>query len=204
LRLAFYGGRNYGPVNVSATMGAGLDYLTQKRPFGAAGTAEGDHLGQEANAAGQAALPLEIGGGVTITPRVGLRFAYAHANGFGESGANGQDLTVGTDNVRSLQPYAQLAFGKAFGDAWRPMSIELRAGYARELLGTGRTVSVDAQDGTTFAAPGTSLPRDQLTAGVSVSVQPSKSLLLSLGYDAVIMTGHASAQAGSLKLSYSF
>jgi fibronectin-binding autotransporter adhesin len=41
-----------------------------------------------------------------------------------------QDLSVGRDNVRSLQPYVQIAFDKAFGN-------EVRIGYAHELLGTG-------------------------------------------------------------------
>ena len=57
-------------------------------------------MGQEVTAGGQASLPMPLGG-VTVTPRVGARFAYFHANGFGESGAGGQNLNVGTDNVRS-------------------------------------------------------------------------------------------------------
>jgi autotransporter-associated beta strand protein/autotransporter passenger strand-loop-strand repeat protein len=203
LRAAFYGGRTLGPVDLSAALGAGVDFLSQKRPFGAVGTAEGDHIGQEATAAAQAAMPLTLGS-VTVTPRIGMRFSYLHANGFSESGANGQDLTVGTDNVRSLQPYAQITFDKDFGNALRPVNVELRVGYARELLGTGRTVTVGAQDGTLFAAPGTSLPRDQLTTGVSVSMQPTKALTVSVGYDALIATSHASAQAAGLKLDYRF
>jgi autotransporter passenger strand-loop-strand repeat protein len=203
LRAALYGSKAFGSVDVSATVGAGVDFLTQKRPFGAAGTAEGDHVGQEATAAMQAALPLALGG-VTVTPRIGLRFSYLHANGFTESGANGQDLAVGTDNVRSLQPYAQVTFDKDFGSQLRPLNFELRVGYARELLGTGRTVTVGAQDGTLFAAPGTTLPRDQLTTGASIAMQPTKALTLSLDYDALISTGHASAQAARVRIDYRF
>jgi autotransporter-associated beta strand protein len=203
LRAALYGARTFGPVDVSATVGAGVDFLSQKRPFGTVGTAEGDHVGQEASAAAQAALPLALGG-VKVTPRIGMRFSYLHANGFGESGANGQDLTVGTDNVRSLQPYAQISFDKDFGNQLRPMNLELRVGYARELLGTGRTVTVGAQDGTLFAASGTTLPRDQLTAGVSLGMQPTKALSVSIDYDALIATGHASAQAAHLQVGYRF
>jgi outer membrane autotransporter protein len=203
LRAAFYGGRTIGPVDVSGVVGAGIDFLSQKRPFAAIGTAEGDHIGQEATAAAQAAMPLSIGG-MTVTPRIGMRFSYLHANGFSESGANGQDLNVGTDNVRSLQPYAQITFDKSFGNQLKPVNLELRVGYARELLGTGRVVTVGAQDGTLFAAPGTSLPRDQFTTGVSVSMQPTKALTVSVGYDALIATSHASAQAATLKLDYRF
>ncbi len=89
LRAAVYGNRWLGPVGVSATLGYGLDFLSQKRPFGAAiGTATGDHMGQEVTAASQASLPMTFAG-LTLTPRLGLRYAYVHGNAFAEGGANG-------------------------------------------------------------------------------------------------------------------
>ncbi|MFP3246936.1 MAG: autotransporter domain-containing protein, partial [Paraburkholderia sp.] len=203
LRVALYGSRWLGPVGVSATAGYGLDFLSQKRPFGSIGTAEGDHMGQEFTTAGQASLPLTLGS-VVLTPRLGLRYAYFHGNGFGESGANGQDLSVGTDNVHSLQPYAEVTLDKSFGNAWKPVDVQLRVGYAHEVLDTSRTMTVTAQDGTVFAAPGTTLPRSYLTTGVSVSLQPLKALTVSLGYDALINTGHTSAQSGNVRVGYSF
>ncbi|MBB2932961.1 autotransporter-associated beta strand protein, partial [Paraburkholderia silvatlantica] len=203
LRAALYGRRRVGPVDLGATLGAGLDFLSQKRPFGPLGTAEGDHMGQEFNVGGQASLPMTFGD-VRITPRVGLRYAYFHANGFDESGAGGQDLVVGTDNVRSLQPYVAVTVDKAFGDALRPVNAELRIGYAHELLDANRTLSVTSLDGTVFAAPGTSLPRGYLSAGASVTLHPAKHLDVSLGYDAVINTTHVSAQQGSLQVGYRF
>ncbi len=203
IRVAAYGSRWFGGVGLSATAGYGLDFLSQKRPFGAVGTADGDHLGHEFTLGGQASLPLTFGS-LVITPRVGLRYAYLHANGFGESGASGQNLSVGTDNVHSLQPYAEVTLDKAFGNALKPVNVQLRLGYAHELLNTNRTVTVAAQDGTEFVAPGTSLPRGYLTTGVSVSMQPTKALTVSLGYDALINTTHASEQTGSLKAAYRF
>jgi fibronectin-binding autotransporter adhesin len=62
-----------------------------------------------------------------------------------------QDLSVGRDNVRSLQPYVQIAFDKAFGNEVR--STSKCAVATRELLGTGRTVTVGMQNGTPVAAP---------------------------------------------------
>jgi fibronectin-binding autotransporter adhesin len=55
-----------------------------------------------------------------------------------------------------------------------------------------------------FTAAGTSLPRGYLTTGVTVTVQPLKNLNVSLGYDALINTTHASAQAGTVKVNYRF
>jgi fibronectin-binding autotransporter adhesin len=203
LRAAIYGARRVGPVNLAATFGAGLDFLSQKRPFGSEGTAEGDHMGQEFHLGGQASLPMALAS-LTITPRVGLRYAYFHANGFDESGAGGKDLDVGTDNAHSLQSYAEVTLDKAFGDALKPVNVELRLGYAHELLDANRTMSVASQDGTEFAAPGTNLPRGYLTTGASVTLRPKKNMDVSLNYDTVINTGHVSAQAGSIKVGYQF
>ena len=203
LRAALYGSRWLGPVGVSATLGYGLDFLSQKRPFGAIGTATGDRMGQEVTAASQASLPMTFAG-FTLTPRLGLRYAYFHGNAFAEGGANGQDLGVGTDNVHSLQPYTEVTLDKAFGNALRPMNIQVRVGYAQELLDTNRAMVVSAQDGTAFTAPGTNLPHGQLTTGLSVSMQPSKSTTVSLSYDALLNTSHASAQTASLKFGYQF
>jgi outer membrane autotransporter protein len=203
LRAALYGSRWLGPVDLSATVGYGLDFLSQKRPFGPVGTAEGDHIGQEVTTGAQASLPMTLGS-VVITPRVGLRYAYFHANGFTESGAGGQDLGVGTDNIHSLQPYAEVTLDKAFGDELKPVNVQLRLGYAHELLDVNRAVTVGTQDGTLFAAPGTSLPRGYLTTGVRVSMKPTRALTLSLGYDALFNTTHASAQAAKVNLDYRF
>jgi len=203
LRAALYASRWLGPLSVSGTLGYGLDFLSQKRPFAGIGTAEGDHMGQEFTTGAQAALPLTLGS-VVLTPRVGLRYAYFHADSFGESGAAAQNLDVGPDNLHSLQPYAELTLDKAFGDVLKPVNVQLRVGYARELLDTGRAVSVASQDQTLFTAPGVSLPRGYLTTGISIGLQPVKSLMVSLGYDALINTTHASAQAGTLKAEYRF
>jgi outer membrane autotransporter protein len=204
LRAALYGNRALGPVNLSAVMGAGLDWLSQSRPFGAAGTAQGDHLGQEVTLGAQASLPLSLGSATALTPKLGLRYAYFHGNSFGESGADGQDLSVGSDNVQSLQPYAGLALDHVFGSAAHPARVQLRVGYAVEALDTNRGLVVAAQDGTRFAAPGASLPRGYLTAGLGLTLHPMKNLDVSLDYDALIHSGRASAQQGSLHVAYRF
>jgi len=111
---------------------------------------------------------------------------------------------VSTDNVHSLQPYAELTLDKAFGNALKPVNVQLRVGYARQLLDAGRAVSVASQDGTLFTAPGTNLPRGYLTTGLSIGMQPVKNLTVSPGYDALINTTHASAQEGTLKADYRF
>ncbi|WP_180863046.1 autotransporter domain-containing protein [Cupriavidus pauculus] len=203
LRLALYGNQSVGAVNLSATLGYGLDFLSQKRSFGSFGTAEGDHIGHEFTAATQASLPMQAGGFV-LTPQAGLRYAYVRANGFGESGANGQNLHVDADSARSLQPYVGMTLDKAFGDAVRPVNVQLRVGYAHEVLSGGRVALVQSQDGTVFAAPGTDLPRSFLTTGASVSLLASKATTVALGVDAVLNTGHVSAQSAYVRVNHLF
>jgi uncharacterized protein with beta-barrel porin domain len=203
LRVALYGAQPVGAVNLSATVGYGLDFLSQKRPFGSAGTAEGDHLGHEFTAATQASLPMDAGG-LRIAPHIGLRYAYVRGSGFGESGANGQNLHVGPDSARSLQPYVGVSLDKAFGDALRPVNVQLRLAYAHEVLGAGRVVQVQSQDGTVFAAPGTDLPRSFLTTGAGVTLQAAKATTVSLGLDATIDTSHVSAQSAYVRVNHRF
>jgi outer membrane autotransporter protein len=203
LRMALYGSHWLGRAQVSATLGYGLDFLSQSRPFAQGDTATGDHIGQEVTAAAQASLPIAVGG-VTITPRLGLRYAYFHGNGFDEQGAGNRDLSVGTDNVRSLQPYVETTFDKTFGTDLAPVKVQLRLGYAQELLDTNRTMTVGLQNGPSFVAPGVALPRGELTTGLSVSMQASKATTILLSYDALINTGHASSQAADIRLDYRF
>lgn len=202
LRVALYGAQPMGAINLSATVGYGLDFFSQKRPFGSVGTAEGDHLAHEFTAATQASLPLEMGG-VRLAPHLGLRYAYVRGSGFGEDGANGQNLQVGPDSARSLQPYVGVTLDKAFGDV-RPVNVQLRLGYAHELMNAGRVVQVQSQDGTMFAAPGTDLPRSFLTTGASVTLQAAKATTVSLGVDATLNTSHVSAQSAYVRVNHRF
>lgn len=194
------------PNALPAARGAWIeatDFLSQKRPFGSLGTAEGDHLGHEPSAAGQASVPMHLGD-FTLTPAAGLRYAFFRGNSFNEDGAAAQNLAVGADTARSLQPYVSLKLDKAFGDAVRPVNVQLRLGNARELMGTGRQITVLSPDGTLFPAPGVALSRDYVTGGASVSFRPSKATIVSLGYDGLINTGHASAQSGYARFDYRF
>ncbi|PQP10070.1 autotransporter domain-containing protein, partial [Burkholderia cepacia] len=203
LRVALFGAQPMGAVNLSATLGYGLDFLSQKRPFGSPGTAEGDHLGHEFTAATQASLPMDVGG-LRLAPHIGLRYAYVRGSGFGENGANGQNLQVGPDSARSLQPYVGVSLDKTFGDAVRPVNVQLRLAYAHEVLGAGRVVQVQSQDGTVFAAPGTELTRSFLTTGASVTLQAAKTTTVALGLDATIDTSHVSTQSAYVRLNHKF
>jgi fibronectin-binding autotransporter adhesin len=65
-------------------------------------------------------------------------------------------------------------------------------------------MTVASLDGTLFAAPGTNLPRSYLTTGASVMMHLQKHLDVTLTYDAVINTWHASEHKGSLLMGCQF
>jgi hypothetical protein len=64
------------------------------------------------------------------------------------------------DNVRSLQPYAQLAFDRAFGDAFRPVQVEVQVEYAHEVPDANRAVALGEQYGCADALMHLFVPRN--------------------------------------------
>ncbi|MGI4814333.1 MAG: autotransporter domain-containing protein [Janthinobacterium lividum] len=204
LRAALYGVTSRGPVSLGATVGYAYDFLDAKRPFGAVGEASGSHGGQEFSAGLQAGLPMALGNGLSLTPRAGLRYAYFHGNDYQESGADGQDLRVGTDNARSLQPYVGMALEQNLGLSWRPIGLRFTLDYAREVLDSSHALGVSALDGTVFTAAGAPVSRGRLSAGVGLGVHVSPRLSLEAGYDMLINTGNLSGNAARVGLSYLF
>ncbi|WP_235610859.1 autotransporter family protein [Bordetella sp. H567] len=204
VRIAGYGSRRLGPVDVAATLGAAYDFLQSQRSFAGLGSAKGDTDGQEITAGLQASLPLATGP-VTVTPRVGVRYQYFHANRFGETGPTSQNLDVGSQDFNSLQPYAQVAVGLPFSTgAARPALVEARVGYAYETLDAGRNVAAAAGDGTRFTLPGVSPSRGMLTAGLGLTLPIGKAVDITASYDRLFDTGNVSAQAFLLQGSYRF
>ncbi|WP_233235076.1 autotransporter-associated beta strand repeat-containing protein [Bordetella sp. LUAb4] len=204
VRLAGYGARNVGPVNVAATVGAAYDFLSSRRSFAGVGTAKGDTDGQEFTAGLQASLPLAAGP-VVITPRAGLRYQYFHAGRYGEDGSTSQNLDVASQNLHSLQPYAQVSVGLPFNTgAAKPAWVEARVGYAYETLDRGRGVDAAAGDGTRFTLAGVAPSRGMLSAGLGLTLPLGKSTDVTASYDRLFSTGNTSAQTFQLQASYRF
>lgn len=205
LRIAGYGARQAGPVALAATIGYAYDFLSMKRSFGALGTAKGSGHGQEFNAGVQVSHVWQLGS-ATLTPRLGLRYAYLNGLQLNESGPTAQNLGVGKQSLHSLQPYIGLTLDYPFSlrNSKRPASIQLRAGYAYETQGHGRTVSVTAADGTGFAIAGARDARGMLTAGLGATLPIGKSTNAYVRYDAWLHTGNVSAQSLQAGVDYRF
>ncbi|SEJ71479.1 outer membrane autotransporter barrel domain-containing protein [Achromobacter sp. NFACC18-2] len=204
LRIAGYGSRRVGAVNIAATVGAAYDFLKSRRSFAGLGSARGDSAGQEITAGLQASLPLAAGP-LTVTPRLGLRYQYFHAEGFGETGPTSQNLDVDAKDFNSLQPYAQLVVGIPFSmKADKLAVVEARVGYAYETLDTNRGFRATASDGTGFTLPGVAPTRGMFSAGLGMTLPISKAMDLTASYDRLFDTGNVSAQAFQLQATYRF
>jgi autotransporter passenger strand-loop-strand repeat protein len=177
LRLAAYGSRMLGAIEASGVFGYGFAWATDKRPLGAGpnSTPEGSHWLQSLSGTAQAGIPLEISSDTVLEPRAGLHWAWLHGQGFAESGGGGQNLAVGADTVHSAQPYLGLTLMHAFGTAAEPVNAHVDVEYARELANRTRAVTVVAQDGTAFAAPGAPLAHQIVSLGAGVRAQIGRS-----------------------------
>ncbi|WJF92060.1 autotransporter domain-containing protein [Paraburkholderia bonniea] len=204
LRIAGYGGRALGPVNLAGTFGYAHDFLASSRNFGSFGNADGNSQGDELHLGAQVSLPLNLGRFV-VTPRAGVRYQYFHGSAFDESGPTNQNLAVEGQNLQSLQPYFGVTAAYPFlAMGQRPGLVEVRLGYAYETLDPSRAVAVTAADGTGFVVPGTTASRGMLSAGVGVKLPLRKALDLSASYDTLLHTGNVSGQALRVSLSYRF
>jgi outer membrane autotransporter protein len=204
LRIAGYGSRRLGAVNIAATVGAAYDFLQSRRAFAGLGKARGDSAGQEITAGLQASLPLAAGP-VTVTPRLGLRYQYFHAERFSETGSTRQNLDVHAQDFNSLQPYAQLVVGLPFSmKADKQAVVQVQAGYAYETLDTNRGFRATASDGTGFTLPGVAPTRGMFSAGLGMTLPVSKAIDLTASYDRLFDTGNVSGQAFQLQATYRF
>jgi autotransporter-associated beta strand protein len=204
LRLSGYAGKSLGRVNVAGTVGYGYDFLSTSRAFGTLGSAKGSGHGQSLTAGLQASMPWVLDR-VTITPRLGLR--YAHLNGYrlNESGPTSQNLGVDAQTLNSLQPYAGVTFDVPLNlSSERPASIQARVAYAYETRSMHRDVAVTAADGTGFIIRGTSESRGLLNAGLGATLPIGKAAKAYVRYDALLHTGNMSAQSVQAGLDYRF
>ncbi len=204
LRIAGYGSRRVGAVTLAATVGAAYDFLQTRRSFPVPGKDRGDSDAQEITAGLQASLPLAAGP-LTITPRLGLRYQYLHAERFSETGSTSQNLDVGAQDFNSLQPYAQLVVGLPFNmKSDKPAVVEARVGYAYETLDTNREFRATASDGTGFTLPGVAPSRGMFSAGLGLTMPVSKAMDLTASYDRLFDTGNVSGQTFQLQATYRF
>ena len=205
LRLATYGGRHLGPINMAGTASYAYNFVSTRRGFGAFGHTHDQSHAQEFNAGLQASLPWEFGA-FTLAPRLGVRYAYMNGLSVDESGLASQRLSAEKQNLHSLQPYVGLTLDYAFTphNTDRQAHAQLRVGYAYETQSTDRDVTVASGDGTNFIIPGTRDSRGLATAGLSLDLPLAKATRVYARYDAILPTGNLTEQSVQLGINYRF
>lgn len=205
-RLALYGGRALGRVQLSGTASYAYHFISTQRDFPGFGQTKGDGHAQEFAAALQASLPFALGRAVTLAPHLGLRYAYVDGLSEDESGLVGQRLNAQDQRLQSLQPYVGVTLNYAFTPSGteRQGHLQLRAGYAYETQDVDRDVTVVSTDGTRFVVPGTRDSRNRVTAGLGLDMPLGKATRIYARYDAVLPTGNVTAQSAQVGVSYRF
>jgi outer membrane autotransporter protein len=203
-RFIVYGGGWAGPALWTAAAGYAHDRIDTTRGFAGVGTAQEAHGGDELTAGVQGSLPMVVNG-TTVTPKVGLPYLHLHERAFGETGANGLDLSSGARNTNSLQPYLAVSVAQTLvmpGGA--QLTPELRLGYSREVLSNSRALTVATLDGSDFLVQGVNPSKDMLTGGVGVTVRARDDVFLYANYNALARTGNTAVQTVSAGLRVRF
>ena len=202
-RITLYGTYALGPYYLDALLGYGHDGFTDTRVT-PVGTASSSHDGDEITAALQASRNVRLGA-FTLIPQAGLQFTRLSEGGFGESGANGFDLTTAGHDTESLRPFLAVALDRTFlTDGGTKITPEVRVGYSREVLNPGRQVNVTTASGAAFLIDGISPSRDQVTVGAGIAAQYSQSLTLFADYDYAPHTGNETSHTVSAGLRVRF
>jgi outer membrane autotransporter protein len=143
--------------------------------------------------------------GATVTPKAGVPFLHLHESAFGETGANGLDLSSGARNTDSLQPYLAVSVAQTFvAPEAAQLTPELHLGYSREVLSNRRALTVAILDGSNFLVQGVNPSRDMLTAGVGMTVRARDDVFVYANYDALVRTGNTAVQTVSAGLHIRF
>jgi outer membrane autotransporter protein len=204
LRFNAYGGTLWNGALVTATAGYAHDWIGTDRPITGIGIAAESHGGDEVTAAAQWALPLQADA-FTVTPKAGLQFLHLLEAGFAETGGGAFDLSSGSRDTDSLQPYLGVAVAETFTtvDGTR-ITPEVRFRYSREVLSNNRVLTIVAADGTPFLVEGDRPSRNLLTPGVGLMMQGQQNLYFYANYDATVGVGRTIDQTVSAGLHIRF
>jgi fibronectin-binding autotransporter adhesin len=208
-RVALYGGVVLGPSLVTATAGYAHDWMNTARGLAGVGAASESHGGDEATLAGQWSMPLAIpglaGGSATLTPKAGVQYVHLSEGAFAETGAGTFDLGANGRGADSLQPYVGFALSQRFATrGGTEITPELRLGYAYETLANARRLAVFAADGTAFPVSGIPPSRNQLSAGLGLTMTAGPNLSFYASYDAILPVGNTRSQTFQAGLRWKF
>jgi outer membrane autotransporter protein len=207
-RVAAYGRSWWGANLFTGTAGYAHDWIASTRGLAGIGNARQSHGGDEVTVAGQWSLPTPmagIAGSAMVTPKLGFQFLHLSEDGFAETGAGGFSLSSRGHDTDSVQPYIGLAAAETFVTSdGAEITPEIRLGYARELAGNSRVLTVATLSGSNFPVTGVKPSPDMLTAGIGFTMRAAPNAFLYANYDALLPTGNICDQIVSAGLRIRF
>ncbi|WP_157956584.1 autotransporter domain-containing protein [Dyella sp. C11] len=179
---------NAGPLVLSATVDEAHDHYRADRSTGI-GRATADTSGNTTSAGVQASWPISLATW-QWEPKLGALYIHQGMDGFEESVHSSNSLApaFAVSGARTtyseLQPFAEVAFGRAFQADNVAYIPTFTVGYRYDARSvTSPAVRLIAQDGTLFDYPGATLGRGMVTAGAHVSAQVATSWDVYLNYN---------------------
>lgn len=202
-RLMVYGSYALDPLwTADASLGYAFDGISTRRST-ATGTATGSYYAHEGIAEAELRGDFSAPGGFRLTPAAGMRYVVLAEQGYTESGAAGNDLTVAARTGQSAQPFIGIAAERDFtGDDGTVWTLRASLEYAHELM-PAQSAVLDVGGGT-FTADPPAASRDRVTVGADFKVRLTNALAFSVNYQALLPTGNAASHTASATLHYAF
>lgn len=202
-----YQGSVYGTFRQSGfvlegQLGLGGTYTEQKRPIRFLGaTAESSFAGQHYAADARIGYDLRLGG-VTLTPRLGLRVIHARSNGYQETGAGAANLTIEPARSTSIAQDlgASLSWGTntALGDLATEISLAWLHDYAGNSATTTATLG-----GQRLAVTHSGGGADGIQVGLAATLHSANGLSMRMDYTGEWRPGYQ-GQNGQIRISKGF
>jgi len=204
VRVGLYGSQPLGAFTLAADIMYGHGSNTSTRQSGV-GATSGSYGSDIFNGGIQLDTDADLQG-VVVTPAAGVKFAAVDTGSFAETAPTvlaAFKVDASSSSYTSVQPFVNLGLSKIFTtESQVTITPDVSVGYTLEAGDRGKSVTVEAPDGTVFGSGHTSLDEGgaQLEAGVSAG---KNNWALYAKYSAFV-AGNWTAQAGEAGLQIKF
>jgi fibronectin-binding autotransporter adhesin len=200
-----YGRYAFPTVYIDGSLGYAYDTFDLTRPVTNTGTtATSRHDGQEVSLSLLAGRPIALGW-ATLTPKLGFQYLHLTENGYTESGAGANNLTVAGHDTESFRPLVGANVDRQFTteDGTRIVP-EARLSYSHELLNVTHEVTEQDASSSPTTVVGLNPARNILGLGTGLAIAATDRLSLYADYDADLSPGSATVQTVSAGLRVHF
>jgi fibronectin-binding autotransporter adhesin len=183
---------------VDTALGYAYDRFDLTRPVTNTNTtATSRHDGQEISFGLQVGRPIALGW-ATLTPTAGVQYLHLDEDGYTESGAGTNNLTVSSHQTSSLRPQIGARLDRTFvADDGMRIVPEARASFSHEIFNVAHEVTEQAAGSGPITVFGLNPGHNVIGLGTGVAVAATNRLALFANYDANLSPGNATVQTVS-------